>query len=47
MVLNPIAYGILSFPQLEGAFLTRIPENTVKIIRLIQNLVQSIIGIQL
>ena len=48
-VLNPIAYGILSFsqPRGGGGFLVRTPESTVRIVGLIPNLVQLITGIKL
>ena len=39
-LLNPIAYGILSFSQLQRIT----PENKVKIVWLTSNLVQLIIG---
>ena len=47
---NPIAYGIFSFFQLRGggggSFLARTPENTVRIVWLIPNLVQLITDIK-
>ena len=48
MSFNPIAYGIFSFFQLPGGggFLARTPENTVRIVWLIPNLVQLITGIK-
>ena len=47
--LNPIAYGILRLSQLRrgGGFLSHTPENNVKIIWLVWNLVHIINGIRL
>ena len=44
---NPIAYGILRLSQLRGGFLSHTPENNVKIIWLVRNLVHIINSIRI